>query len=290
MKSEIVGKVIEVWRYPVKSMRGELLQSVSIESLGMRGDRGWALRDDESGEIRGAKKFPALMKCSSKYPLEPNDSTIPPAEIIFPDGRTINTDSDEVSGKISQFLEARVTLFPRLPATEEEHYRRKEQLSEPVIRQMLGLGKAEPLPDLNIFPSKVLEEITKFTSPRGTYVDAYPIHLLTTSWLEELQNHSSRSSFKRERFRPNLLIETETSGLAELDWCGKTLRIGTTELNCEIPTIRCSMTAHETGSLPKDPNVLRTIVQRTDRNVGVYASVLLEGQVNVGDEVQILEE
>ena len=289
-KLEIVGKVIEIWRYPVKSMRGESLQTSHIDSLGLCGDRGWAVRDEESREIRGAKKFPALMRCSSKYSVEPSNSNIPPAKISFPDGSTINSDSGMVNERISQYLESEVSLFPRLPESQEDHYRRKEELSEPVIRQMLGLHKNEAIPDLSIFPDEVLQEINEFSTMKGTYFDAYPIHLLTTSWLKELKNHSSKSAFETDRFRPNLLIESDGPGLVELAWCGDTIQIGTVKLNCEIPTIRCSMTTHETGSLPRDIDVLKTIVKKTGRNVGVYASILSEGRVSVGDDVKILHD
>ena len=48
-----IGKLIEIWRYPVKSMGGEKLTSASFGSGGLFGDRGWAVRDEVAGEIRG---------------------------------------------------------------------------------------------------------------------------------------------------------------------------------------------------------------------------------------------
>ena len=51
MKYETVGRVLEIWRYPVKSMRGESLQVADIDSLGLNGDRGWAIKDNNSGEM-----------------------------------------------------------------------------------------------------------------------------------------------------------------------------------------------------------------------------------------------
>lgn len=287
MKYETVGRVLEIWRYPVKSMRGESLQVADIDSLGLNGDRGWAVKDNNSGEIKGAKRFPDLMQCSAKYLSEPTASMVPPADILFPDGSTIRTDLEGVSRKISDYLKTEVTLFPRLSEANEEHYKRKEELSEDMIRQMLGLGKDEPLPDLSVFPADKLEEINEFATPKGTYFDAYPIHLLTTSWLRELSKHSPDSSFERDRFRPNIVVETDISGLAELNWCGKNLHIGDTEFACEIPTIRCSMTTHSTGTLPRDINVLRTIAKKTGRNVGVYANVSEKGKISVGDDVKV---
>ena len=64
---EAIGKVKEIWRYPVKSMGGEKLTCASVAAQGIPGDRGWALRDEKAGEIRGAKKLYQLMLCSAKY-------------------------------------------------------------------------------------------------------------------------------------------------------------------------------------------------------------------------------
>jgi len=45
------------------------------------------------------------------------------------------------------------------------------------------------------------------------------------------------------------------------------------------------MTTLSQGDLPKDPGVLRTVVQQNDGNVGVYASVVRGGLVHRGDDV-----
>jgi hypothetical protein len=68
----IVGRVLEIWRYPVKSMAGAELRECRVSERGIPGDRGWALRDEEVREIRGAKKFPSLLECSARYLREPN--------------------------------------------------------------------------------------------------------------------------------------------------------------------------------------------------------------------------
>ena len=86
-----IGTVQELWRYPVKSMVGEQLERATIGPLGLPGDRGWALRDESAGEIRGGKKLPALMRCTARYLREPGEGAAP-AEITFPDGSSVTTD------------------------------------------------------------------------------------------------------------------------------------------------------------------------------------------------------
>ena len=47
-----VGTVREIWRYPVKGMAGERLDSAMLDGNGVAGDRLWALRDVARAEIQ----------------------------------------------------------------------------------------------------------------------------------------------------------------------------------------------------------------------------------------------
>ena len=48
--SGIVGAVAGLWRFPVKSMRGELLEQAEFTELGLVGDRAYALIDADTGK------------------------------------------------------------------------------------------------------------------------------------------------------------------------------------------------------------------------------------------------
>jgi hypothetical protein len=284
-----VGRVTEIWRYPVKSMGGERLQQASVGRLGVPGDRGWALRDETAGEVRGAKKFPALLRCKARYLSEPTGDEIPPAEVTLPDGARVRSDEPGAAQVLSRLLDADVTLWPRQPAEDREHYRRAlpedPAKLEEELRQVFGRLPDEPLPDLGIFPPEILE----FTSPLGTYFDAFPLHLLTTSTLGELARHNAKASFDRRRFRPNFLIELDggAPGFVENDWSGKEVKVGALRVKIEMPVVRCSMTIQPQDELPQDPSVLRTIVREGGQNAGVYASIVAEGTVRVGDAVEV---
>jgi uncharacterized protein YcbX len=54
-------QVSELWRYPVKSMQGERLESATIDELGIQGDRGWALFDTETNLALTARRQPELL-------------------------------------------------------------------------------------------------------------------------------------------------------------------------------------------------------------------------------------
>jgi uncharacterized protein len=307
----LIGTVQQICRYPVKSMAGEKLSECSIQSLGIPGDRGWALRDEITKEITNGKRIPLLMQCAAEYREQPADGSIPEIEISFPDGTRISSDDPQVSARLSELIGKSVTLWPRQPPSDKRHYRRSDPSArvmgplmklpgfrallpklarlpnlDGALREVFSREPGEPIPDISVLPAEVLE----FTSPLGTYFDAFPINVLTTASLEAMSRVNPGAVWDVRRFRPNFLIKTENGleGLIESTWAGRTLRIGTAELKCEIPCARCGMTTHAQKDLPKDTSVLRSIVKEANQNMGVYASVLRSGRVREGDEVDLL--
>src|SRR5215470_4325080 len=113
MADETVGVVREIWRYPVKSMGGESIARCALGPLGIPGDRGWAVRDEQAGEIRGGKKLPALMRCSARYREEPTDAHVPHADVTLPDGSATATDAPDVAARLTSLVGRPLTLWPR---------------------------------------------------------------------------------------------------------------------------------------------------------------------------------
>ncbi|MBK5356107.1 MOSC N-terminal beta barrel domain-containing protein [Pseudomonas sp. TH41] len=307
----IVGRVREIWRYPVKSMGGEKLLSCTVGNMGIPGDRGWALRDDVAGEIRGAKNMPTLLQHASRYREQPVNGQTPHVDIRLPDGTHIGSDDPQVNARLSALLGRAVSLWPLQPASDKAHYRRgqagaafigmlsRNRVLRPLLekllpytsfetmtRELLSREPGEPLLDYASIPSELFE----FTSPPGTYFDLAPLHLLTTSSLAAMKRLNPSAAWDARRFRPNFLIETEgdIEGLVEAGWEGRTLRLGGLSLTCGIPTLRCGMTAHAQSDLPKDSTVLRSIVRDAGQNLGIYAHATKSSQVAVGDVVELL--
>ncbi len=288
----IVGKVAQIWRYPFKSMAGHRMQSAQIDSHGIVGDRGWAIRDESAGEIRGAKKIPALLGCRASYLSEPRaGGPIPDVEITLPDGTRFRAGDRDAAARLSATLGRSVTVWPLQPASFDDHYRKgrtdnPDLLAE--LRETFGLVGNEPLPDISPFIGLRLD---KYAFPVGSYFDAFPLHVLTTATLAHLGSLNPGARFDVRRFRPNLLLElgAERRGLVESEWLGKTLRIGAAELKLAAPCPRCVMTTLPQDDLPKDPSVLRTIVTGAASNAGVYASFAgaAPATIAVGDPVEI---
>jgi uncharacterized protein YcbX len=283
-----IGTVKEIWRYPVKSMAGERLNRASVGELGIIGDRGWAIRDEKAGEIRNARKMPALLHCVAVYLREPGAADVPPVQITTRDGATFRSDSAEANARLSELLGRSVSIWPIQPSTARDFYRRGARDNpnlDAELRQVFGRLENEPLPDLSKLPARVLE----FTSPLGTFFDAFPFHLITTASLQALARRNPAADFDSRRFRPNVLVETEAGieGLAEAQWSGRTLRIGATRIKLEMPCVRCVIPTLDQPNLRKDPSVLRTIVRDAEQNLGAYASIATPGTIALGDQVAL---
>src|SRR5439155_20376 len=132
----------------------------TLGTFGIPGDRGWAVRDEAAGEIRGAKKLPALLLLGARYLEEPVADRIPPAEITFPDGGRVRTDAPEAAARLTELLGRRVTLWPLRPPDDRPHYRRglpDHPDFETELRAIFGRLPDEPLPDLAVFPPELFE-------------------------------------------------------------------------------------------------------------------------------------
>ena len=143
-------EAIQLWRYPVKSMQGEVVEQISLTELGVAGDRTWATRDLVRGGIRGAKQLGGLMSFAATHPA---DAAAP--VITFPDGSTVAADAPDASERLSAALDHPVRLEPLAPAEDLDHYRRgPADDPDPIVglRTTLALEPDEPLPDLSIFP------------------------------------------------------------------------------------------------------------------------------------------
>ena len=84
--------VQRIYRYPVKSMLGELLDEAAIDEKGLAGDRAYAIVDAEQDTVASAKlprRWARLFELRAAY-VEPPALGEPPPPILitFPDGST----------------------------------------------------------------------------------------------------------------------------------------------------------------------------------------------------------
>ena len=111
-----VGVISEIWRFPVKSMQGARVESCSVSTQGLLGDRCWAMRDEQRKEIQWGKKYPQLMLCKARYREEPDSAEIRQVDITFPDGTTLGSDDERVHQKLTELIGREATLCQLQPA------------------------------------------------------------------------------------------------------------------------------------------------------------------------------
>jgi uncharacterized protein len=91
----------------------------------------------------------------------------------------------------------------------------------------------------------------------------------------------------RRRLRPNLVIGG-VSGLAEREWEGRRLRIGTVVVDLVDLRERCVMTTFDPDTQVQDVDVLRKIRREFGGKLALNARILEAGVVAVGDPVELL--
>ncbi len=282
-----IGTLSQLWRYPVKSMGGERLEVARLSSRGIPGDRGWAVYDESRQGVTTAKRVAPLRTCSARYAAEPvPGAASPTAEITFPDGATVSTESPDAARRLSALAGREVSLRALGPAGSEAAARITSAGESPeTLRALMGILPGEPEPDLSVFTPERLGLMRQ-----DNFFDAFSLHLLTRTTLRTLAGLAPESSWDERRFRPNLLVDSDAlDGYPELAWTGRRLRIGAAVLDVVMGCPRCVMVTLEGDGLPKDPQIMRTLVRETQHTAGIYASVVEEGDVCEGDVVEMVE-
>ena len=277
-------RLTELHRFPVKSCRGESLESAVVESWGLAGDRRWMLVDD-SGEAVTAREKPRLLLVHPSI-----DPSIGPAGGLrvsatdLPDLRDL-----EVPVPVDHGLEP-VTVFrgPAFDAAlagDEAHEWFSKVLGEPV-----RLVYAED-------PSR---RLAGRSAPWGTnvaFADGYPLLLATEESLADLNARiaegprATEGNLPMARFRPNLVI-AGAPAYAEDGW--SRFRVGEATFlgvkgcaRCAIPT-----TDHLSAVRYKEPTATLARYRRWDGAVWFAMNLVAEtpgATLRVGDEVELLD-
>ena len=286
MTGTSVGSVSSVRRYPVKSMLGEALDEARVLRGGVVGDRAYALLDEESTKVVSVKR---PKRWARMFELTATTDDHGRVEVAFPNGPSLGIDDPELPVRLSEFFGRQVSIATTPPpdATFDEVWLRELK------------GQAEPYFGQASRPEDGEEMIDggAAMSLHGNFFNFGTVHVVTTGTTRRLAELAPASRFDPHRFRPNLVVETDDVGFVETDWQGRTLAIGDVRLAVTFTVPRCVMTVLEQGDLPADRDVLRTITEHNSHDVlatgtsypcvGVYADVVEEGHVRVGDAVSL---
>ncbi|GAA4985013.1 MOSC N-terminal beta barrel domain-containing protein [Pseudonocardia tropica] len=261
--------VTSLHRYPVKSMLGEDLAALDLDTHGVVGDRALALTDPDSGLVATAKQprhWRALLRCASSGVGDD-------VRVTLPDGRTVAAGA--AAGPLAELLGRPVVVAQqRADGAVVERPDPEDVLAH-------GLDAEVDAPTLEIAQG----------TPGGRFVDHSPVHLITTATLDAL-------GVEALRYRPNVVVATPpgTEPFVENTWLGRRLTLGDVVLVATLPTPRCSVPTLEHGDLPRAPHALRGPADRNRVEVegfgvlpcaGLYARVEHTGTLRTGDRLEI---
>jgi len=259
----LIGKVESLWRYPVKSMRGEELDEMFAGYAGVYGDRVFAFTSslspkgfpfftgrDQRQMIRYRARFRnpekaarpvnlAEAESSGANPISANASELM-IEVETPDGKTIAIDDPALIDNLRANIDG------------------KHELK--LLRSDKAITDCRPL---SIF---ALQSAKKLGEETGTNVD-------------------------KRRFRANVYVDlTNAAGFAEDQFVGKTLRIGSKVVVSVLERDpRCMMITLDPDTAEKTPAILKQVAQAHEGMAGVYGAVLVQGMIRKGDSVELID-
>ncbi len=270
----LVGRVAEIWRYPVKSLAGESLATAELSADGMTGDRSWALRNVDTGKLLSAKLprvAAALLSCSARL-----DGA---GAVVRVGGDDFRIGETALLGALGEVLGCRVAIEQRGSETPGAYESEWPEIDGVDLR------------GTHDFPVALMTQA-------ATFADLAGLHVLTTASMTTLRQLAPDSAIDVRRFRPGIVVEsaTEPGAFEENEWTGRRMTIGGAGMVVTMSTMRCVMTTVAQPGLPRDLSVLRTLAAHNRQHfegaghfacLGAYAEVTAAGLVSVGDEVRL---
>jgi len=258
----IIGKVDSVWRYPVKSMRGEELDETFASYSGIYGDRVFAFRS--SANHKGFPYFTAreqrrLLQYSPRFRYP--DKAARPINLIEAESRNANP------------LLADLT---ELVVDVETPDGKTVAIDEPTLIDMLRAD----------IDSK--HTLTLMQSQRAM-TDCRPVSIFSLQSARQLAEETGVRVDKR-RFRANIYVDLASAeGFAENELVGRSVRIGPKAVIAILERdSRCVIITLDPDTGEQTPVILKKVAQAHDGMAGVYGAVLVEGMLHKGDPVELL--
>lgn len=261
----IIGQVESVWRYPVKSMRGEELPAIFVGYSGIYGDRLYAFKSSAAPagfpfftarERREMLLYRPRFRHAEKAAVPPN---LEEAEALSPILNPIGADPADLAVDVE------------MPSGEVL------TVDDAALLRQLAEGNGDG------------HSLTLLRSERSL-TDCRPISLFSLQTARQLGEEVGAVLDKR-RFRANLYLDLKAAdGFSENGLVGRRLRIGpkvVVSVGDRDP--RGQMITLDPETAAPNPEILRMVNRAHDGTAGVYGAVLTEGTIRTGDPVEVLD-
>ena len=216
MSASLAMQVAELWRYPVKTMAGEMLERAQLGPLGIEGDRVVHV-EDADGRVITSRSHPRFLG---------HRGVLGPGGEPLVDGRP--WDAPEVTAEIVD-----------------------------IAGPGAGLVRYDGIERFDVLPL-----------------------LVATDGAIAAFGHD------RRRLRPNIVVGG-VEGLAEREWPGAYLRIGTVVIGIQDLRQRCIMTSYDPDTQVQDKAITREIYRRFAGSLALNCFVVEGGEIAVGAEVRL---
>ncbi len=260
----IVGTVESLWRYPVKSMRGEEMEELFVGYGGVYGDRLFAF--ESSSNAKGFPFFtgrdqPEMVRCRPRF-RDPEKAARPTN------------------------LRAAAQLSPNINPV-------SANAADLMIDVETPRGKTFAIDDHQLIKHLLTNtnsnhELTLIRSD-AAMTDCRPISIFSIQTVQKLADEI-RAPVDKRRFRANLYLNLDSSGgFGEDEFVGKSLQIGS---NVRVQVLqrdgRCMMIAIDPDTAKITPAILKKVAQAHEGKAGVYGAVLMPGIIRKGDPVEVV--
>ncbi|WP_204137067.1 MOSC domain-containing protein [Halomicronema sp. CCY15110] len=261
----IVGMVESIWRYPVKSMMGEMLEEAFVSFAGVMGDRvygvvtekgnpgfPWFTGRDQESLLLYKPRYKEAAVTVKPGNLAAAQKMAPGINPLYPDGEQFSIDVETPNGETysiddAAFLEHLQTLA-----------------NDPTLK-------------------------LHFTQ-RGQF-DCRPLTLFSTQLSESLTQELGTEIDKR-RFRSNFYVtwNEDKPPVYEKELIGQRLKIGDTLVVTILERDpRCKMITLDPDTSEANPEIIKHVANAHEGYAGVYGAVLVEGVVKAGDAIALLD-
>ncbi|MCY3910468.1 MAG: MOSC domain-containing protein [bacterium] len=273
-----IYSIAELWRYPVKSMGGERVESLELRTSAVVGDRRWAVRNSETGKIASAKRprpYGQLLSWSARTQADGG------LVVVGPNGREYAVGSGELDDELTKALGEPVRLVEVEEGRDETYGSEWPEIPGTVLSDM----------EVDL-PVAALTEKTSF-------VDASAVHIIANQSLAHLASLLDGAKLGVERFRPNIVLDAQDDAgseeFADLAWKDLDVKIGDVELRIADATPRCVMTTLAQPGYEQAKSVLQVLAATARKEIefgafacfGTNAEVTAAGTIKVGDTLTV---
>ncbi len=258
----IIGKVDSLWRYPVKSMRGEELDEAFAGYSGIYGDRLFAFRSSANHE-----GFPYFTAREQRKLLQYRPRFRYPEKAARPIN-LIEAESRNANPLLANLAELIVDV--ETPAG------KKLAIDDPALIEIVRTDIDQK------------HHVTLMQSQRAM-TDCRPVSIFSLQSAQQLAEETGTPVDKR-RFRANVYVDlASANGFAENEFVGRSVRIGSKVVVTILERdARCMVITLDPDTGEQTPAILKKVAQAHDGMAGVYGAVLVEGMVHKGDPVELI--